>query len=460
MDANYIIMTAVLIAVFIGLFCIGTLFISRALKSFSGRRHNEFKPLLSVQRNYDRIRRVSRIPCGVLYIMAQDSEEKAIDVNEGSAFGYRRLEETVLASFDGRDDMVARLTSKEYIVLTRMSESKLTRVAEQIRQDLTLFCKSHSDATPIKIYFGAYLIPASNIDFEETIARAKLACVEAKSSTRSYVAWDYGLQVDYENRKNLEKDLSSGVENSNFFLEFQPVIDLKSGNIIGGEVLSRLNSKSGVILPSDFVPVVRDKNMDLEFDTFVFEKACRWISMHGDACRYLNYISVNLSRNTLSFDNLAENLLGITEKYAVKKSLIAIEVLEDKSDYEHDADNIGKNLRTLKNAGLTILLDDFGDGYSSFDDLKNYPVDAIKISKSITANINSQIGLRIFKSLINVAKNLKIQIICEGAETLEQIELLKSTGVTYVQGYYFYKPVGPDQFEKAIINNRTKKGDM
>lgn len=459
MDVSYIIVTAVLIAVFVCMFSVGVLFISRALKSFGGRRHSEIKPLLAVQRSYDRIRRVSRIPCGVVYISASDGEIGTPGKADGTEAGYIHLEETLLASFDGKDDMVARQGSREYIVLTRMSESKLTAVVGQIRHDLALFCRTRKDMSPISVSFGAYLIPAGTIGFEEAVARAKLACVEAKNSTRSYMTWDYDLQNDYDNKLELEKNLKNGVGKNNFFLEFQPVIDISSGNIVGCEVLSRLNGDNKILLPADFVPVVRDKNMDREFDTFVFEKVCQWASMHNGVCRYLNYISVNFSRNTLSFDGVAEQLTALLQRYSVKPSLIAVEVLEDKCDYDGDADNIAKNLKKLKGAGLCILLDDFGDGYSSFDDLKNFPVDAIKLSKSITAGMESQIGRRIFKSLVNVAHNMNVQMICEGAETLEQIELLKSAGVTYVQGYYFYKPVGPDSFEKAVINNRSKQGE-
>lgn len=460
MDVSYIVVTAALIAVFVCMFSIGVLFISRALKSFGGRRHSEIKPLLAVQRSYDRIRRVSRIPCGVVYISASDGEIGHPKKTGGTEAGYVHLEETLLASFDGKDDMVARQGGREYIVLTRMSESNLTSVVGQIRHDLALFCRSKKDVSPITVNFGAYLIPAGTIGFEESVARAKLACTEAKNSTRDYVAWDYDLQNDYDNRMEIGKNLRNGVGKNNFFLEFQPVIDISSGNIIGCEVLSRLNSNNNVLLPADFVPAVREGNLDREFDTFVFEKVCQWASVHNGVCRYLNYISVNFSRNTLSFAGVAEQLTALLQRYSVKPSLIALEVLEDKCDYDGDADNIAKNLKKLKSAGLCILLDDFGDGYSSFDDLKNFPVDAIKLSKSITAGMSSQIGRRIFKSLVNMAQNMNLKVVCEGAETLEQIELLKSAGVTYVQGYYFYKPVGPDRFEKAVINNRSKQKDV
>ena len=113
----------------------------------------------------------------------------------------------------------------------------------------------------------------------------------------------------------------------------------------------------------------------------------------------------------------------------------------------------------LKKYGVSVSLDDFGDGYSSFDDLKNYPVDVIKMSKAVTDNIETQLGLRIFKSIVSVAESMHVSIICEGAETLQQINILRDNDIKYVQGYFFYRPVSPDQFEKAIFNNRNKQGD-
>lgn len=199
--------------------------------------------------------------------------------------------------------------------------------------------------------------------------------------------------------------------------------------------------------------------MDAEFDFFVLGKMCQWISAHEDVCKRISYISVNFSRITLSQENTGQKILETLEKYGVAKPFVAVELLENIGENKYNTENIQKNLAQLKNAGIAILLDDFGDGYSSFDDLKNYSVDAIKISKTIVENVSSQIGLRVFKSMINVAKNMGVVIVCEGAETLEQIEILRDCGVVFVQGYYFYRSVSPDQFEKAIIKNRTRQGD-
>lgn len=459
MGENHILTIIIFITVFFVLFGFGLMFISRALKQFYGRKKAGFEPLLYVQKRYDKIRKVTRIPCGVLYITASDSDAGKVAPSEKRDGLYAHLGETLLASFDGKDDMVSRINSKEYIVLTRMSEAHMNSVTKQILHDTVLFSKTNADAPDIKIYFGAYLIPASNVDFEETVARAKLACIEAKNSSRTYVAWDYNLQSDYDKRVMIEKNLNNGIENNNFFLEFQPIIDIVSGDIVGGEVLSRLNGDSKVLLPADFISVVKDKNMDFEFDCYVFEKTCRWISAHPEPCRFLNHISVNFSRNTFASKGAAEKLLAIINGYGVDKTFISVEVLEDKSDGLFELDTVKENMQMIKDAGISVLLDDFGDGYSSFDDLKNFPADVIKISKSVTENIQTQLGERIFRSIVNVAKSMNVEVICEGAETLEQIEILRKNGIRYVQGYYFFRPQSPDQFEKAILNNRTKQGE-
>ena len=456
MDSNTLTLI-IIIAVFVCLSGLGVFFTRRALGQFDKRGKAGFKPLLSVQKRYDKIRQVTRIPCGVLYITAAEQEaDLAANLGDG---GFSRLENAVLSSFNGQEDMVSKIRKGEFLVLTRMSESRLTAALSQIRRDMLLFSKLNPSEKHLELYFGAYLIPAGNIDFEQTVSRAKLACLEAKKSGRKYVAWDYNLQNDYDNRAEVEKSLRRGVKNNNFFLEFQPIIDIQSGNIVGGEVLTRLNGNSGVLLPADFISAVKDKNMEAEFDQYVFGKTCRWIASHREVCKYLKYISVNFTRATLSIDGMADKILEKLDECGIERGFVAVELVENGGEAGIVVDGIKQNLSALKAAGMPIMLDDFGDGYSSFEDLKNYPVDAIKISRSVTENIQTAIGLRIFKSMINVAKDMDALIVCEGAETPAQIKAIRDCGVVYVQGYYFYRSVSPDQFEKAIIKNRTKQGE-
>lgn len=456
MGENHILMIILFITAFLALFAVGLVFVWRALRHGNSGGHIDFEPLLYVQKRYEKIRKVTRIPCGVLYIKASDADEKTD--GRGRERAYKNLCECILASFCDENDAVARVGNGEFIVLTRRSEAKLNAVIDQILYDTMLFSKTNRDVPNLCINFGAYLIPAGTIGFEETVARAKLACDEAKKSSRKYVAWDYNLQSDFENRTMIEKNLKSGIANNNFFLEFQPIIEIGSGNIVGGEVLTRLNSESKVLLPADFISVIKDKNLDAELDCYVYEKTCQWISVHRDVCKYLTHISINFSRNTLSVPNIAEKLLGVADGYGIEHRFLSVEILEDRES-EYSVAPMRENICALKNAGVSVVLDDFGDGYSSFDDLKNFPVDAIKMSKSLTENIETPLGLRIFKSFVGVANGMNVKIIVEGAETLRQIEILRENGIQYVQGYFFYKPVSPGQFEKAILNNRNKQGD-
>lgn len=454
MNESNLLTIIILLAVFLILVTFCIIFVAGALRNFRGHKAVGFEPLLYVQKKYDKIRKISRVPCGMVYVIASDGEKN----KSGGALSYKHLGETLLASFDGDGDLVSKVNACEYIILTRRSEAKLNAAIDQILYDMMLYSKTN--AVPnLAVSFGAYLIPAGTIDFEETVERARLAATEAKSSSRKYVAWDYNLQNDHDNRVLIEENLKNGIENNNFFLEFQPIIDIATGNIVGGEVLARLNSASKVILPDEFISVVKDNNMDSEFDCHVFEKTCRWVSLHKDICKNLSHLSVNFSRNTFAKEGLAEKLLGIADRYGVDRSFIAVEVLEDKKETPYDSAIIRKNLNTLKESSVSISLDDFGDGYSSFDDLKNYSVDVIKMSRAVTENIETNLGLRIFKSIVSVAGSMGVKIICEGAETLKQIEILRENGIKYVQGYFFYRPVSPDQFEKAIINNRNKQGD-
>ena len=109
--------------------------------------------------------------------------------------------------------------------------------------------------------------------------------------------------------------------------------------------------------------------MNAEFDCYVFEKACRWAAANAEVCRYLRYISVNLSRRTLGEAGIAEKLLGFADASGIRRGFVAVEVPEDHKDADYDAARVRENINCLKQAGMAILLDDFGDGYASFDDL-------------------------------------------------------------------------------------------
>lgn len=446
---NFFVITGIISALCVLAVAFALVFIKRAVGSFDGKHANEFVSVSALQRRYDKIREKSLVPCSVGYIRA--SHDTGAD-----AEAYAHLSETILATFGNEENITARLSDGDFLVLTKYGEPKLILATEQIEREMIIFSKGHRVENR-SMYFGAYLMPASNIDFDEAVFRAKLACDEATKTRVGYFAWDYSLQMDHENKSQIEEGLMSGIENNNFFLEFQPIVDIQEGNIVGGEILTRLSSDSKVILPSDFVKIVRDRELESEFDFYVFEKACIWVRAHRDICDKLSYLTVNFSRKTVSETGFVEAFTEISSRYNVPPTFLAVEVIEDKETENFDTESAKKNLNALVRRGIMVFLDDFGEGYTSFDDLQNYPVACIKIGKTITDNLNTGIGVRIFHSIMNIAKNLDVAVVCEGVETPEQIEILRKNECRFVQGFYFYRPMNSEQFEKVVNNNGANR---
>lgn len=456
MDGIYWLVIAVTFVAVIAIVWIGMLFVRKALHSFGEKNAESFYTVLAVQKNYDKIRKKTRIPCSILYVKVG----RAAEAEEGESFSaaYRHFEETLLTTFGNKENMAARFGNGDFVILTKLGETKITLAIRQVMREMLLFSKQQTKVLRISVQFGAYLIPASSISFEKAVARAQLACREAEKNKTGYWAWDYNLQKDYESKTILKESLQDGIEQNNFFLEFQPVIDIATGQIAGAEVLSRLSKDRKVIAPADFVPVIQGQNMSADFDFFILEKACQWTAAHREVCEKLRYISVNFARTTIAREEFAQSLLQKIEQYDLPPKCLAVEVLEDKSDEFCDTNVLRENLEKLRQQNITVLLDDFGEGYTSFDDLQNYPINMIKISRTMVNNLNTKIGVRIFESIMNIAKNIGVSVVCEGVETPQQIEILREGDCRYVQGFYFYRPMSSEQFIRAIQNNDINEG--
>lgn len=423
------------------------------LKRGSAKKSSDFKKLrtvMALQREYERIRKNSRIPCGVLYINAFFENDV-----KGSPKEISMIESYIVSTFDDQKNFIAKHKDSTFIVLTRLSEGAINLRIEQVTKAINLYYTNRHITNKAKLYFGAYLIPASNVSFDEAVSRTIVACNDAIGKNVQYIAWDYNLQKSHDKQKDISVNLNNGIEENNFFLQLQPIVDLNTGNIISAEVLTRLNSDNdGIIYPADFLPVISENGLEEEFDFYVFEKSCKWANLNKGIQSTLDFISVNFSRSTLSKPDFNEKFISVLDKYSLPYSYIAIEVLEDRNENKAFSAMMKSNLIKLREKGIRILLDDFGEGYTSLSDLHECPANVLKMSRSLVYNTNTDIGVRVFKSILNIASELNALVICEGVEELEQIELLKSCGVRLVQGYYFYKPMNADQFEKLLQNNR------
>ena len=246
-------------------------------------------------------------------------------------------------------------------------------------------------------------------------------------------------------QKELVKRMPDLIYYDRFLLAVQPVVDLQTGGIVGGEVLSRLNHpEQGIIFPDKFLPVLEEAGLCLKFDHYIFRKSCELMQSLIRQGVVIQYLSCNFSRLTLSEKGIAARLSKIADEYGLPHNCMAVEVTE--LDRETDGDQFQENLIDLKKEGFRIFVDDLGAGVTSVRDMWSYPVDVIKIDRSLLLAAENDQGRSAYRVLRNLAVDLGCKVLCEGVETEEQHRFVLDVGCDYCQGFLFYKPMEAEQF--------------
>lgn len=250
-------------------------------------------------------------------------------------------------------------------------------------------------------------------------------------------------------QRNLKQELVTRMPDLIYYDRFQiviqPVIDLETGGIVGGEVLSRLNHpEQGIIFPDKFLPAVDEAGLYPKFDHYIFRKACALMKRLADQDVVLRYLSCNFSRKTLSEKEIATRLATIADSYGVPHSRLAVEITE--REQETNTEQFCQNLRQLKEAGFRIFVDDLGAGVTSVRDLWSYPVDVVKIDRALLLAADDEQGRSAYRGLRNLAVDLGCKVLCEGVETQEQHRFILEAGCHYGQGFLFYRPMEAEQF--------------
>jgi len=234
-----------------------------------------------------------------------------------------------------------------------------------------------------------------------------------------------------------------------FSLVIQPVMNLKTNTIAGGEVLSRLNHpERGVIFPDNFLPAVAAAGLYAEFDKYIFRKCCAWLSRSRAEGAGMGLVSCNFSRKTLSEPDVASQLVQIADSYGLPHSSLGIELMEQEA--ETDVTQFYGNLKKLKGSGFRIILDDFGDGVTSVKDIMSKPLDIVKIDRSVLLAADNDQVKAAYRSMVEMAEGMGLEVVCEGIETEEQRRFAQDVGCHYGQGFLFYRPMSIDQVFEMI----------
>lgn len=249
--------------------------------------------------------------------------------------------------------------------------------------------------------------------------------------------------------EELTKRMPELISNDRFMLVVQPVVDLKTNEIVGGEVLSRLNHpEQGMIFPNKFIPAIEEAGLISEFDYYIFGKACDLVSRITNQGINIQYLSCNFSRKTLSEKGITTRLSRIAENYRVMPDHLAVEIMEQEP--ETNTEQFYRNLQELKDAGFRIFVDDMGAGVTSDKDLWSYPVDVVKIDRSMLLAAETEQGRVAYQGLQNLAAGLGYKSLGEGVETEDQRQFVQNVGCHYCQGFLFFRPMEEQQFVQLM----------
>ncbi|WP_312353512.1 putative bifunctional diguanylate cyclase/phosphodiesterase [Aminipila sp.] len=307
----------------------------------------------------------------------------------------------------------------------------------------------------LTLSIGVYVIHQPMKNISVMLDYANIAKKTVKGRVGNPIA-EYTPEMDQhmELKKKITVGMEAGLLHGEFITCMQPKYSLADEKLIGAEVLVRWkHPELGMLSPLLFIPLFEENGFIEKLDMYIFETTCKMIQKWNKATiDKIPRISVNISRVTLGRRNLVKELKEITEKYEIQTNDMEIEITE--GTLERNADRIIKIINDLKSVGFYVSIDDFGSGYSSLSILKDMPADIIKIDKEfLSETFDSQKGKKIINSIIKMSKELKLETVAEGIETREQAEALKAMNCDVAQGYYFARPMHPEEFESMILRS-------
>ena len=358
-----------------------------------------------------------------------------------------RLDEQLRA-----DDFVARLGGDEFaIVLTHPPASRAaSRVVRKLLKALAEPFKLEHRRYAIGASIGISVYPDDGLDANTLLRQADLAMYQAKQRRSGFEYFSDELNLAAQQQMTLETGLRKALERDELALVYQPKVDLASGRVVGLEALIRWLTRSGNIIgPDQFIPVAEETGLIVPLGRWVVRAACvQWIQWRNAG---LNPppVAVNLSPRQFSDMRLIDDIDAILEETGMDAAYLQLEVTE--SAAMENPLRTFEMLDALRQRGLHVYIDDFGTGHSNLGQLKRMPIDALKIDKSFVSDVlTDSDDAEIANAIIRLAHALKLRVVAEGVETLEQVAFLRENGCDEIQGYVISKPVAPGKVSELF----------
>jgi diguanylate cyclase (GGDEF)-like protein/PAS domain S-box-containing protein len=350
-------------------------------------------------------------------------------------------------------DTVSRQGGDEFVVL--LSEVEQSEdAAITARRMLRAVAQPHSiDQHDLHVTtsIGVSVYPDDGLNAETLIKNADTAMYQAKENGRqSYQFFKPAMNARAVERQSIEESLRRALERGEFALHYQPKINLRTGEIAGAEALLRWTHPiRGLVPPAQFIPVAEDCGLIVQIGNWVLREACKQARAWVDAGLPLAPMAVNISAIEFRSENFLDGVFAILTDTGLDPTALELELTE--SVLMKRVERTASILQTLREAGVQVAVDDFGTGYSSLSYLRRFPVDALKIDQSFVRQITmAPHETTIVAAVISMGRSLNLRVVAEGVETLEELAFLQDHQCDEAQGYYFSRPVPPQQFARLL----------
>lgn len=349
-----------------------------------------------------------------------------------------------LAGCCTEDQYFIHLRSDVFMVVTEYDrEEELTDLIHRLDQRISCF-----KDVKLQLVYGVYSAEDRSMELRQMEDRAAMARKAAKKNSLSQILF-YREQFKEQlyNRKFIEENMQAAIAGRQFKMYLQPKYSIAKNEIIGAEALVRWrHPERGMIYPDQFIPIIEENGFIQKVDYYIWEEACRFIKKCADANLPPIPVSVNVSRLHLRDNKCIGVLSDLIRAYGISRKLLQLEITETADDRQ-----ITRKALQLKAEGFTLLMDDFGSGYSSLNILLETPFDVIKLDRKFIENMMvTKKGRLILEQVVSMAGKLKLGLLAEGVETKEQIAVLERIGCDQVQGYYYAKPMPAEEFLRLL----------
>ncbi|WP_288583777.1 MULTISPECIES: bifunctional diguanylate cyclase/phosphodiesterase [Lysinibacillus] len=283
---------------------------------------------------------------------------------------------------------------------------------------------------------------------EELLMHAQLAMREARQIPQRFLFYKPYMSKGIADRILLEQDLHNALANNEFYLDYQPQVNLKTGTIESVEALVRWRHPTrGFVPPDVFIPIAEECGLIIPLGKWILENACTQAKIWEKQGLPPMKVAVNLSLGQLFQQDLVEMVQDILHRTNLDPSFLQLEITESMT---MNIDQMTQLLHALKALGIQIAVDDFGTGYSSLSYLKEFPIDCLKIDRTFVRNVpHNPNDEALVSMIISMAKHLRLKVVAEGIEEVEQLSFLIDGGCDYIQGYLFSKPISPQQITET-----------